>query len=61
MLYKRSSYAARAAISVTNASRRPYYARPHRARIVDEFLRKNNVDRMVRPAISPDLSRIEHV
>lgn len=36
-------------------------ARPHRARIVDDFLRTNNVNRMVWPAISPDLSCIEHV
>ena len=36
-------------------------ARPHRARIVDDFLRVNNVNRMDWPAMSPDLSSIEHV
>ena len=35
--------------------------RPHRARIVDDFLRTNNVNRMDLPAMSPDLSCIEHV
>ena len=35
-------------------------ARPHRARIVDDFLRVNNVNRMDWPAMSPDLSCIEH-
>ena len=36
-------------------------ARPHRAAIVDDFLRVNNVNRMDWPAMSPDLSCIEHV
>ena len=36
-------------------------ARPHRARIVDDFLRDNNVNRLDLPAMSPDLSCIEHV
>ena len=36
-------------------------ARPHRARIVDGFLQANNVMRLEWPAMSPDLSRIEHV
>ena len=37
-------------------------ARPHRARIVDDFLHVNNhVNRMDWPAMSPDLSCIEHV
>ena len=36
-------------------------ARPHRACIVDDFLRVNNVNRMYWPAMSPDLSRTEHV
>ena len=35
--------------------------RPHRARIVDDFLRVNNVKRMDWPAMSPDVSCIEHV
>ena len=35
--------------------------RPHRARFVDDFLRVNNVNRMDWPAMSPDLSFIEHV
>ena len=36
-------------------------ARPHRARIVDDFLRVNNVNRMDWPAMTPGLSCIEHV
>ena len=36
-------------------------ARIHRARIVDDFLRINSVNRMDWPAMSPDLSCIEHV
>ena len=36
-------------------------ARPHRARIVDGFLQANNVRRLEWPAMSPDLSYIEHV
>ena len=36
-------------------------ARPHRARIVDGFPQANNVRRLEWPAISPDLSCIEHV
>ena len=36
-------------------------ARPHRARIVQEFLRQNNVVRIEWPARSPDMSPIEHV
>ena len=36
-------------------------ARPHRACIIDDFLRTNNVNRMDWPAMSPDLSCIEHV
>ena len=36
-------------------------ARPHRAHIVNDFLRVNNVNRMDWPAMSPDLSCIEHV
>lgn len=48
-LHQRSSYAARAAVSASDASRRPH-----------DFLR-TNVNRMVWPAISPDLSCIEHV
>ena len=36
-------------------------ARPHRARIVDRFLQANNVRRLEWPAMSPDLSCIEHV
>ena len=35
-------------------------ARPHRARIVDGFLQANNVRRLEWPAMSPDLSCIEH-
>ena len=34
---------------------------PHRARIVDGFLQANNVRRLEWPAMSPDLSCIEHV
>ena len=36
-------------------------ARPHRARIVQQFLQQNNVDHLDWPARSPDLSPIEHV
>ena len=36
-------------------------ARPHRARIVQQFLQQNNVDHLDWPARSPDLSQIEHV
>ena len=36
-------------------------ALPYRVRIVDDFLYVNNVDRMDWPAMSPDLSCIEHV
>ena len=36
-------------------------ARPHQARIVDGFLQANNVRRLEWPAMSPDLSCIEHV
>ena len=36
-------------------------ARPHRARIVDEFLQANNLRRLEWPAMSPDLRCIEHV
>lgn len=35
-------------------------ARPHRARIVNEFMQQNNVTRMEWPAYSPDLAPIEH-
>ena len=36
-------------------------ARPHQARIVQQFLQQNNVDHLNWPARSPDLSPIEHV
>ena len=36
-------------------------ARPHRARIVQQFLQQNNVDHLDWPARFPDLSPIEHV
>ena len=36
-------------------------AKPHQTRIVNEFLRVNNVKRMDWPALSPDLSCIENV
>ena len=36
-------------------------ARPHRARIVQQFLQQNNVDHLDWPTRSPDLSPIEHV
>ena len=36
-------------------------ASPHRARIVDDFLRQNGVERLEWPPMSPDLSCIEHL
>ena len=36
-------------------------ARPHRARIVQQFLQQNNADHLNWPAPLPDLSPIEHV
>lgn len=36
-------------------------ARPHVARVVNDFLNQNNVDRLPWPALSPDLSPIEHL
>ena len=36
-------------------------ARPYRARIKDDFLRQNGVERLEWPPTSPDLSCIEHV
>ena len=36
-------------------------ARPHRARIVQQFLQQNNVDHLDWPARSSDLSPVEHV
>ena len=36
-------------------------ARPHRARVVDEYLQQETIVRMDWPACSPDLNPIEHV
>ncbi|GFV01454.1 DDE_3 domain-containing protein [Trichonephila clavipes] len=36
-------------------------ARPHRARIVEEYLEDHGLDRMEWPARSPDLNPIEHL
>ncbi|UYV74088.1 hypothetical protein LAZ67_11002072 [Cordylochernes scorpioides] len=36
-------------------------ARPHRARLVNEYLQSENIRRMDRPARSPDLNPLEHV
>ena len=36
-------------------------ARPHRARVVEEYLQQNTIVRMDWPAYSPDLNPIEHV
>lgn len=36
-------------------------ARPHRARIVTDFLRHHNIERMDWPPLSPDMNPIEHV
>lgn len=36
-------------------------ARPHRARIIDNFLQANRVQRMQWPAVSPDLNPIENL
>lgn len=35
-------------------------ARPHRARIVNEYLQEQGIERMDWPALSPDLNPIEH-
>ena len=37
------------------------YARPHTARVVSDYLRQQNVNVLPWPAMSPDLSPIEHV
>jgi len=36
-------------------------ARPHRARIIDNFLQAHGVERMQWPAVSPDLNPIENL
>lgn len=36
-------------------------ARPHRARVVTDFLRQHNITRMDWPAYSPDMAPIEHL
>jgi len=36
-------------------------ARPHRARVVNEFLQQQQVNRLQWPACSPDLNPIEHL
>ena len=36
-------------------------ARPHRARIINEYLRDEGIERMEWPASSPDLNPIEHL
>ena len=36
-------------------------ARPHRARVVQEYLERESIERMDWPAVSPDLNPIEHV
>ena len=36
-------------------------ARPHVAHAVNDFFNQNNVDRLPWPALSPDLSPIEHL
>ena len=36
-------------------------ARPHRARVCNEYLQSNGIERMEWPAYSPDLNPIEHV
>ena len=36
-------------------------ARPHLARVVNDFFNQNNVNRIPWPALSPDLSPIEHL
>lgn len=36
-------------------------ARPHRARVVNEFLRDHDIERMEWPPLSPDMNMIEHV
>ena len=48
-------------MGINNATFQDDNARPHWARIVNGFLQQNNVRRMEWPAMSPDLSCIEHV
>lgn len=36
-------------------------ARPHRANIVNDFFVNNEINRMVWPALSPDINPIEHM
>ena len=64
-LHQRSPYATRTPflrqLPVVNTIFHVDNARPHRACIVDDLLRMNNVNRMDWPAMSPDLSCIELV
>ena len=36
-------------------------ARPHRARIITDYIHNARINRMERPAFSPDLNHIEHL
>ena len=36
-------------------------ARPHRARIVSDYLRQESIDSIPWPAMSPDMNPIEHL
>ena len=36
------------------------YARPHRARVVTDYLETETIERMDWPSLSPDLNPIEH-
>ena len=44
-----------------NVTAQDYNARTHRARVVTDYLQRRNIRTLPWPAMSPDLSPIEHV